>query len=106
MQAGVSCVFEWQHFFSTKDNFMTSCIYFVMLWHCVLIGSYSLVRSAEVHASPIMPLIFFSVQSAFEYWEMFVWRIAACKCVGAPEELCGTQVRVQGPGLSGAKDSL
>ena len=80
-QAGVLCVFEWQHFFSTKDNFMTSCIYFVMLWHCVLIGSYSLVHSAEVHASPIMPLIFFSVQRAFEYWEMFVWGIATCKCV-------------------------
>lgn len=105
-QAGVLCVFEWQQFFSTKDNFMTSCIYFVMFWHCVLIDSCSLMHSAEVHASSIIPLIFFSGQSAFEYWKMFVWNIAICKHVGASEELCSAQVMVQGPGLSGAKDSL
>ena len=62
-------------------------------------------HSAEVHASSIIPLIFFSVQSAFEYWKMFVWGTATCKHVGA-SELCSTQVMVQGPGLSGAKDSL
>ena len=47
-----------------------------------------------------------SVQSAFKYWELFVWGTATCKHVGAPEELCIAQVMVQGPGISGAKDSL